>query len=65
MFPFDDQNYCDSDQNTEAGQEQKYQQGLEEMVPVEDFIVRFNDSPQGKAFTLATKLAQVKAQMLS
>ena len=33
-------------------------------MPVEDFVVGPNDSPQGKAFYLATKFAQIKAELL-
>ena len=36
-------------------------QSYEDLLSVEEFFVKQNESPQGKAFILATKFAQIRA----
>ena len=58
MFPF-----CD-DENNEIGdnQDENMLDALSyELLSVEDFFVGRGESPQGKAFALATKFAQIRA----
>lgn len=53
MYPFEQES---SDSDDDDG----FETGFE--IEVADFMVSANDSPQSKAFTLATKLAKVRQQ---
>lgn len=54
MFPFDDDE-CQQQADQDS-------LGFDELVDVDDFIVRAGlDSPQSKAFALVTKLVKIRA----
>ena len=69
MFPFssDDENQNEiKDEDCEDGGDNMEMgiqdvQSYEDLLSVEEFFVGQNESPQGKAFILATKFAQIRA----